>query len=124
MTKADKILIGVVLILSIFSYLVYFLFYQGDSSHIAEISVNGSKFTQINLHNSTPNQLIDVSGPLGTSVVEVKPGAIRMKSSPCPDHYCMETGWINRPGAVIVCVPNRIIIKISPNTNSVDAISR
>ena len=124
MTKSDKLLVGLVLALAIFSYLIYFLLDQGDSSLNAKIMADGSIFTEINLYHPGHDHLINVPGPLGTSVAEVKPGAIRMKSSPCPAHYCMETGWINRPGAVIVCVPNRIVIEIVPDKNSVDTIAR
>jgi hypothetical protein len=124
MTKSDKLLIGLVLALAIFSYLIYFMLYQGDSSLTAKIMVDGSIFTEIDLHHPIPNHCINIPGPLGTSIAEVKPGAIRMRSSPCSDHYCMETGWINRPGAVIVCVPNRIVIEITPDKNSIDTIAR
>jgi hypothetical protein len=123
MSKYDKILMGAVLALSLLSYLVLSPGSQGNAVLTAEISVNGSTVTTIDLTNPAP-RLIDISGPLGTSVAEVKPGAILMKTSPCPDHYCMKTGWIDRPGQVIACVPNRIIIKISPQASQVDAISR
>jgi len=124
MTKSDKLLIGLVLALTILSYLFYVLLYQGDSSLTAKIVTDGSIFTEIDLNHPGANHCINIPGPLGTSVAEVRPGAIRMKSSPCPDHYCMEIGWINRPGAVIVCVPNRIVIEIIPDKNSVDTIAR
>ncbi len=124
MTKCNKILIGVVLALSMLSYLIFFPVYREDAQLIAEISVDGNTVTKIDLNNPAPNRLINISGQLGTSVAEVKPGAIHMKFSPCPDRYCMKTGWIDRPGQVIACVPNRIIIKICSDKNSVDTISR
>ena len=124
MTKPDKILIGAVIALSMVGYLMFYLVYRADAPLTAEISVNGTIVNTIDLYNPTPNQFINISGPLGTSVAEVKPGAIRMQFSPCPDRICMETGWIDQPGQVIACVPNKIIIKINPDKNSVDAISR
>lgn len=124
MTKSDKLLIGLILALAILFYLIYFLLYHVDSSLTAKITTNGIIFTEIDLHHPGPNHGINIPGPLGNSVAEVKPGAIRMKSSPCPDHYCTKTGWISRPGAVIICVPNQIVIEIVPDKNSVDTIAR
>ncbi len=124
MTKYDKLLMGLILALAILSYLNNFLLYKGESSLTAKIVTDGSIFTEIDLYHPGHDHLINVPGPLGTSVAEVKPGAIRMKSSPCPDHYCMKTGWINRPGAVIVCIPNQIVIEIVPDKNSVDTVAR
>lgn len=123
MNKANKILIGVVLALVLFSYWGFFLAYRENVPLTAVISVNGDIVVQLKLDESISQHFIKVPGPLGTSVVEVKPGAIRMKSSPCPEHYCMKTGWIDRPGQVVACIPNRVIIKISPDKESLDAIS-
>jgi hypothetical protein len=53
-----------------------------------------------------------VEGPLGTTVVEVKQGQVRVLSSPCPEHICMNTGWISKPGGIIVCMPNGIVVRI------------
>ncbi|ABI69251.1 NusG domain II-containing protein [Syntrophomonas wolfei] len=123
MNKANKILIGVVLALVLFSYWGFFLAYRENVPLTAVISVNGDIVVQLKLDESISKHFIKVPGPLGTSVVEVKPGAIRMKSSPCPGHYCTKTGWIDRPGQVVACIPNRVIIKISPDKESLDAIS-
>lgn len=124
MTKHDKVLLVIILAFSCLSYIMFFAINEKQTSLTAQISVNGKTVSKIPLSSSTPCRLINVSGPLGTSLAEVRPGAIRMKSSPCPDHCCMETGWIDQPGAVIVCVPNRIVIEIIPDKNSVDAITR
>lgn len=123
MNKANKIIIGVILALVLFSYWGFFLAYRQNAPLTAVISVNGDIVVQLKLDESISQHFIKVPGPLGTSVVEVKPGAIRMKSSPCPEHYCMKTGWIDRPGQVVACIPNRVIIKISPDKESLDAIS-
>lgn len=123
MTKPDKVLISVILVLALFSYGIYFLFNREAAPLIAEILVNGNTVTKIDLNTLSSDRLINVSGPLGTSIAEVKPGSIRMKYSPCPDRYCMETGWISRPGQVIVCVPNHIIIRINSDTDTVEKIS-
>lgn len=122
MIKPAKILI-IGLAFALLGYLIFFPVYQKEDPLIAEISVNGMTFTKIDLNTLVASQLIDIPGPIGTSVAEVKPGAIRMKYSPCPDHYCMQTGWINHPSQVIACVPNRIIITITPDKNSIDTIS-
>lgn len=126
MTRYDKVLMAGILAISVLSYLAFYWLNQADAPLLAEISVNGTIVSQVNLNDPASEHLINISGPLGNSVAEVKPGAIRMKSSPCPDHYCMKSSWISRPGQVIACVPNRIIIKIAPHKNSknsVDSIS-
>ncbi len=55
---------------------------------------------------------ITVSGPVGESVIEVSGNQVRMLSSDCPDKICIHMGWISKPGQVIVCMPNRVIITL------------
>ncbi|MEW6243736.1 MAG: NusG domain II-containing protein [Bacillota bacterium] len=53
------------------------------------------------------------SGPLGESRLELTEAGARMVSSPCPDKICIEMGIIDRPGQAVVCIPNRIVIRVS-----------
>ena len=55
---------------------------------------------------------ITVTGPVGKSVVEVADGRVHMLTSDCPDKICVGMGWITRPGQVVVCMPNRVVISL------------
>lgn len=48
-------------------------------------------------------------------VVEIKGNEVRVKESDCPNGVCMSTGWISKPGQVILCAPNRVLIQIVSN---------
>ncbi|HRR92028.1 MAG TPA: NusG domain II-containing protein [bacterium] len=37
---------------------------------------------------------------------------VRILSSPCPDKLCVKQGYISESGQVIICLPNRVVIKI------------
>jgi hypothetical protein len=56
---------------------------------------------------------IDVRGTAGTLRIEVRDGAVRVADAGCPNRVCMRTGWRRREGEVIVCVPNRTVIRIT-----------
>ncbi|MEW6046263.1 MAG: Gx transporter family protein, partial [Bacillota bacterium] len=44
--------------------------------------------------------------------LEVRDGRVRVLESTCPRQVCVKTGWIDRPGQVIVCVPARMVITV------------
>jgi hypothetical protein len=48
----------------------------------------------------------------GKMTLEIKDERVRVKKSDCPRQICVSRGWIKRPGQVIVCVPNKILIEI------------
>ena len=61
--------------------------------------------------------VITVEGKIGKSKIEIKGGKVRMLYSPCPLKICEKQGFISREGQEIICVPNRIIIKIKGEKN-------
>ncbi|HNS73017.1 MAG TPA: NusG domain II-containing protein [bacterium] len=68
--------------------------------------------------------LYEVPGPLGVTVVEIRGGAVRVLSSPCPEKYCVHSGSVSRQGRLIVCVPNRVVVRIPGGTSgSLDMIT-
>ena len=64
----------------------------------------------------------------GQAFLEVADGAVRLRRGEepfCPRETCLATGWIKRPGATIVCVPNRLVVRIlETGEAAVDAVSR
>lgn len=68
---------------------------------------------------------IDVPGPLGTTVVRIEGGAVRVASSPCRHQICVGMGAARKPGAVIVCVPNGVVIRVLGDSDQAhDALTR
>jgi hypothetical protein len=122
MTKHDKYLILVILFLAVIGFSLTYLASKPKIPLVAEISVDGKSMMKIDLNN-TPEKRFEITGYVGTSIVEVKKGAIRMAYSPCKDKYCQKTGWIRQPGQIIACMPNRVVIKTAPLQNSVNSVS-
>ena len=78
----------------------------------AEIVLDGVPVARYELDRlSGPVRLpVDAPYPL---VVEAEPGRIRIAESACPGGDCVHTGWINRAGERIICLPNRLVISIT-----------
>jgi heptaprenyl diphosphate synthase len=53
-----------------------------------------------------------VAGEHGALRVQTQGGRVRVAEADCPNHICVRTGWRSRAGEVIVCVPNRVVIRI------------
>ena len=104
----DKILILCLLSLSVVSGVVLKRAHQEAKYCI--ISVNGRDTYKLLL--SEP-QRVKIKGPLGESIIEIRDGSARMLDSPCPLKICMHQGEIRAPGGTIICVPNRVMIRIT-----------
>lgn len=51
------------------------------------------------------------------TVFEINGGKIRIKSAPCKDKICVNTGFIGSPGQCIICVPQKIIITVKKDSD-------
>jgi hypothetical protein len=68
---------------------------------------------------------VDVPGPLGTTVVRIRGGRASIESSPCPHGVCVHMGEIGAEGGVLVCVPNRVVVRVTgQRSDGLDAVSR
>ena len=60
----------------------------------------------------------------GTNILTVKDGVAYMSYSDCPDHVCENTGKISHVGQTIVCLPNKLTITVTGESDdSVDFVS-
>ena len=56
------------------------------------------------------DRIIEISDK---NVCEIKDGAAYMKEADCPDRLCVGEKPISKNGETIVCLPNRVILKIT-----------
>ena len=63
-------------------------------------------------------ETISLTGAYGPLTIETAPGKIRVLEVTCPDQTCYKTGWIERSGQVIVCIPNQLVIRLEEAQNN------
>jgi len=107
MNKKDLLVLSIIFLIISLAYIISSFHKTGGDTVL--IQVDGKDFLHLSLDE---DRIVKVSGPLGVSIVEIKDGRVRMLSSPCPDKLCIKEGYIDKAGQVIICIPNRIVIKI------------
>ncbi len=69
----------------------------------------GTTLFKLDLHEP---RTVTAEGSVGTVTVEIRDGSVAVTHADCPNHICMRTGWRSHAGAIIVCAPNRVLIRI------------
>ena len=70
---------------------------------------------------------VDLPGPLGLTRLVVADDGARIAASPCGQKVCMGMGPARRPGDLLVCLPNRVLVRIegaAPARPDYDLLSR
>jgi hypothetical protein len=62
------------------------------------------------------NERKEITTALGTNTVEVADGQIRIVEASCANKDCIHQGAIGKPGQTIVCLPNRLVIRIEDSS--------
>ena len=117
--KTDLIIIGIVLLFSIFLMLSYKCFISKDNTY-AEIYYKSELIDRINLDGKEKIYIPEQNPNVKIHIYEDK--SIAFEKSDCPDKICIKTGRISYPGESAACLPNGIIIKIVSDKNDMDAV--
>jgi len=105
-TRYWIILLAAVLLFSGVSGLL--LLSPGEASDRAAIRSEGQTLQIVSLHLDQEFTVTTPGG--GHNVITVKDGKIAVTEANCPDHYCMDRGFVNG-GTPIVCLPNALVIE-------------
>ena len=125
MRRGDKILIIIIIIFvaSGYGFKLYSDYKYRDKDKSVTIEINNKFYKKYDL-KKVGNSTITLGLLQGEhSVVEFKDGSVRIKEANCHDKVCVRTGFISNPGEMIVCLPYRVVIKISGERQDVDIIT-
>lgn len=94
---------------------------ENPQARLAQVTIANRRARDIDLRQP---QTVSFQGLRGEVIVEVTGRRIRVRSSVCPNQFCVKQGFVSRPGQMLVCVPNRLVILITGTQQSdLDAIT-
>jgi hypothetical protein len=67
------------------------------------------------------DERVDVSGPLGNTVVRIRRRQAWVESSPCANQLCVSSGRISGHGVWAACLPNNVFLRIEGSNDVKDA---
>ncbi len=118
-TPFDLLLVAGVVALAVFLIMGSVAKASGPGE-TAVVEVNGREVMQISLNE---NRDYTVDGFRGETYISISNGEIRINDSDCPDKLCVKMGWISRSDASIVCLPNRVVVRVT-GSGAYDTISK
>jgi hypothetical protein len=119
-TRYDKFLIIGLLIVALLGLCV--VRYRAGGTDTVVVQVDGEEVIRASLAD---DRRFSVDGPLGRTEIEIKDKRVRVIDSPCSRKICVHTGWIGKPYQTIICIPNRVVIRLlsSDDKDKLDAIT-
>ena len=107
--KRDLVLIGVILSAAILWQAVRL--FPSRETQDAEVSVDGSILYRLDLGKDQELDLTGFHG--GTNHLVIKDRKAWISEASCPDKLCVHQGTVSLENELIVCLPNRMTVRIT-----------
>ncbi|NOY12562.1 MAG: NusG domain II-containing protein [Deltaproteobacteria bacterium] len=114
LTPFDCKLVVVLAVIVLLSFLL--LLRRGVGTRVLVTSGDRTLFVA----DLSVDRRVELNGPLGTTVLQIADGGVRILSSPCSRKICIGMGEARHPGDLLACVPNRLVVRIE----GADAVAR
>lgn len=113
------ILIAALLIVSAAASIFVYRYHVSGS--VVGVYQHGELIERIHLDTVTTPYTFTVGSEENYNVISVERGRICVSEASCPDHVCINTGWLSDGAIPIVCLPNELVIQLEgKNDASVD----
>lgn len=125
MKKYDKCILIALTLLVITSYAGSLIYQHAQSRDnlVAVIYKDGKVYQRVNLIGAADQELV-VTGDNGSfNTIEINSGRISISDANCPNKFCVNSGWLSRPGQISVCAPHRVRVVIEGGPEAVDTIA-
>ena len=116
--KGDLIAVAAVVLLIVLSAVLWLPKNSADPDALVQIYLDGRLTDELPLSEDTT---VKVTGQY-SNTVEISGGTVSVTASNCPGGDCMHSGKISHSGRSIVCLPNRVEVRIVGNDDDVDFI--
>lgn len=108
--KKEILLVGILVILSCVLLLINRIVFSKPGRQV-EISVDGEVVKTLSLDKDS-NLVIEGFGG-GSNRILIENGRVKVSEADCPDKVCVKQGFVSQNGESIVCLPNRMIARIT-----------
>ena len=116
--KADIILLIVLVLVGLASTAYVAMSRSGGDTVIIE--QRGELYGKYSLFE---DRTITIEGAKTKNVVSISGGEVTMSESTCKNQVCVRHGAISAAGESIICLPNRVVVRIEGKGGGYDAVS-
>lgn len=114
MKKGDRVMLAIFALLLAVSLAAY-LYRRAapvPAGLVATVSINGHVVDTLRLDGAGQpvRRVYEACG--GFNTVYADENGVAVVEADCPDHLCVKSGPINRPGSSVICLPHRFILRV------------
>lgn len=118
--KGDILAVFLVILIAVSTAIIFLPSSVDNGNAVVQIRRDGSLIEELPLQSACRFEAIGDY----INVIEILDGAVWISESDCPGEDCVHSGKIRSAGRSIVCLPNRVEVRIVGKEDDVDFIVR
>lgn len=115
--RNDIILFAVIIILAVAG--IFILNFSRAEGNSVIIFVDGVETARYSTHSDI-EKVIETEW--GSNTLVIKSGKVSVENADCPDLVCEKHREISKDGETIICLPHKLVIEISEETDYLDVV--
>lgn len=108
--KKDIIIVTILLVTALGFYLFFHFVNHKNAQYVKVYRED----TLIKKYSLNDDGQYEIKTENDLNQIIIKKGSVSMTDANCPDKLCVKQGTISKSGESIICLPHKIVVKISP----------
>ena len=115
MKRGDRAMLYILVMILAVSGVVWGIRYMTAVPDVmsAEITRDGKLLQRVLLKKGDAAREFVVEYNGGLNRLKAEDGKIAVIEADCPDKDCVKRGWLKKPGDSVICLPHRLVIRIT-----------
>ncbi len=123
-TKWDKAVILLVLMVALLSYIVFSFAIFGEQAEGIEVFVDGEEYASYSFAEIKNEKFLRIETEHGLNILKITEKGAVMTDASCPDKMDVKSGEISKAGQMIICIPNKVSVRVTgKNKLNVDKVT-
>lgn len=111
MTRVDKLIFFVLVFGAVSAMLASQLLFAAQNASTVLVEIDGKEYGRYNLQEKN-SQTLAIESKFGYNKIVIANGRVYVCESDCPDTLEIKAGAIQKAGQMLVCLPNRLVVRI------------
>ena len=104
-----KLFLTIILVVAVLAVSIVLIVLNSKLATTAVVYVNGEVVETLNL---SEDKTVEIQSENGYNIVKVKNHKVCVLEADCPGGDCVLTGYINRVGQTIICLPHKLVVEL------------
>lgn len=122
-TRGDRILTILLFVASVGAMILLNRFMLRENATSVIIEVDGKCYAQYSLKEIHEPNRVEIETEYGYNLLLLEQGQVSVLESSCKDKLEIHAGVIKRAGQQLICLPNRLVVRLDGKDEYIDGVT-